>query len=126
MPGHNRIGEAETPDRRPDEREKEMLELLTAEKVRRPRPGSQPNATASWSGHAGRQGAPTTSGRWDKRVSLYLEARNRTDAASAQNLANSLDPRTGLQNAATVLAATPGSLLAGAPHNIVGGMKLAF
>jgi iron complex outermembrane receptor protein len=68
-------------------------------------------------------------GPYAKRVILYLAARNlldRTYAASAQNPANSVDPRTCLQNAAAVLAATPGSVLAGAPRNIVSGMKLAF
>ncbi|KQO56176.1 hypothetical protein ASF22_09855 [Methylobacterium sp. Leaf87] len=58
-------------------------------------------------------------GPYAKRVILYLEARNlldRTYAASAQNLANSVDPRTCLENAAAVLAATPGSVSSPVPH----------
>ncbi|KQO60422.1 TonB-dependent receptor [Methylobacterium sp. Leaf87] len=64
-----------------------------------------------------------------RRVNVYLEVRNvldRTYVASALNLANTLNAGTGLQNGAAVLAATPGSIFAGAPRNIVGGMKLSF
>jgi iron complex outermembrane receptor protein len=46
--------------------------------------------------------------------------------ASAQNLANTISGTTGLQNNAATLATTTGSVFAGAPRNIVGGMRLAF
>ena len=64
-----------------------------------------------------------------KRLSLYVEVRNVFDQVytnAAQNLANSISGTTGLQNGAGVLAATTGSIFAGAPRNVVGGMKLAF
>jgi len=49
-----------------------------------------------------------------------------TYVASAQNLANGISATTGLQNGAAVLATTTGSIFAGVPRNIVGGMRLAF
>ncbi len=49
-----------------------------------------------------------------------------TYIASAQPLANSISAVTGLQNGAGVLATTTGSIFAGAPRSVVGGMKLAF
>ncbi|WP_267427121.1 TonB-dependent receptor [Methylobacterium sp. GC_Met_2] len=64
-----------------------------------------------------------------KRLSLYFEVRNLFDRVytnSAQNLADTISGTTGLQNGAGVLAATTGSIFAGAPRNFVGGMKLAF
>jgi len=64
-----------------------------------------------------------------KRLSLYLEVRNvfdRVHTNSAQNLTDSISGTTGQQNGAGVLAATTGSIFAGAPRNVVGGMKLAF
>ncbi|KNY21620.1 TonB-dependent receptor [Methylobacterium sp. ARG-1] len=73
--------------------------------------------------------ATELTGGYAKRLSLYLEVRNLFDttfAASAQNLANSISGATGLQNGAGVLATTTGSVFAGAPRNIVGGMRLAF
>lgn len=73
--------------------------------------------------------ATELTGGYAKRLNLYLEVRNLFDttyAASAQNLANSLSGTTGLQNGAAVLATTMGSVFAGAPRNIVGGMRLAF
>ncbi len=68
-------------------------------------------------------------GAYAKRLNLYLEVRNLFDTAyiaSAQNLANTIAAGTGLQNGAGVLAATTGSIYAGAPRSFVGGMKLAF
>ncbi|MGU3539166.1 TonB-dependent receptor family protein [Methylobacterium sp. A54F] len=64
-----------------------------------------------------------------RRLNLYLEVRNLFDTtyvASAQNLANSISGTTGLQNGAGVLAATTGSVFAGAPRTFVGGLKLSF
>ncbi|KQP62447.1 TonB-dependent receptor [Methylobacterium sp. Leaf111] len=69
-----------------------------------------------------------TSG-YAKRFTAYAEVRNVFDTvyvASAQNLANSISATTGLQNGASVLAGTTGSVFAGAPRTIIAGMKLAF
>ena len=68
-------------------------------------------------------------GTYAKRLSLYVEVRNLFDTAyvaSAQNLADTISATTGLQNGAAVLAATTGSIYAGAPRTIAGGMKLSF
>lgn len=73
--------------------------------------------------------ATALTGGYAKRLTLYAEVRNLLDttyASSAQNLANSLNAATGLQNGAAVLAGTTGSIFAGAPRNVVAGMKLAF
>lgn len=73
--------------------------------------------------------ATELAGGYAKRLNLYVEVRNLFDttyAASAQNLANSISGATGLQNGAGVLATSTGSVFAGAPRNIVGGMRLAF
>ena len=73
--------------------------------------------------------ATELSGGYAKRLSLYLEVRNLFDTtyvASAQNLSNSISGTTGIQNNAAVLASTTGSVFAGAPRNIVGGMRLSF
>ncbi|MDB5646255.1 TonB-dependent receptor, partial [Methylobacterium sp.] len=73
--------------------------------------------------------ATELTGGYAKRLTLYAEVRNILDttyAVSAQNLANGLSATTGLQNGAAVLAGTTGSIFAGAPRNVVGGMKLAF
>ena len=64
-----------------------------------------------------------------RRLSLYLEMRNLLDRVytnSAQNLADTIDAKTGLQNGAGILARTTGSIFAGAPRTLVGGLKLAF
>ena len=68
-------------------------------------------------------------GGYAKRLTVYAEVRNVFDtvyAASAQNLANSISATTGVQNGAAALAAVTGSIYAGAPRNVVAGMKLAF
>lgn len=68
-------------------------------------------------------------GGYAKRLNLFFEARNvfdKTYVASAQNLANSISAATGLQNGASVLSGTTGSVFAGAPRNFVGGMRLSF
>ena len=60
---------------------------------------------------------------------LFVEVQNlmgRTYVASANSVSNSLNATTGAQNpVATVLAAT-GSVYAGAPRNVIGGLKLKF
>jgi iron complex outermembrane receptor protein len=61
-------------------------------------------------------------------LSLYLEVRNlfdRTYVASANNIANSVTAL-GVQNPASVLANTTGSIYAGSPRAFVAGMKVAF
>jgi iron complex outermembrane receptor protein len=64
-----------------------------------------------------------------RRLSLYLELRNLLDRVytnSAQNLADTINANTGVQNGAGILAQTTGSIFAGAPRTLIGGMKLAF
>jgi iron complex outermembrane receptor protein len=61
-------------------------------------------------------------------LSLYLEVRNvfdRTYVASANNISNSVTSG-GVQNPASVLANTTGSIYAGSPRAFVAGMKVAF
>ncbi|GJD83057.1 TonB-dependent receptor family protein [Methylobacterium haplocladii] len=73
-------------------------------------------------------GRPLTGG-YAKRIAFYVELRNVFDmvyAASVQNLTNTISARTGSENGAGILAATPGSIVAGAPRNVVCGMKLSF
>lgn len=61
-------------------------------------------------------------------LNLFLEVRNvfdRTYVASANNIANTVTGA-GLQNSASVLANTTGSIYAGSPRTFVAGMKVAF
>lgn len=61
-------------------------------------------------------------------LNLFLEVRNvldRTYVASANNIANTVTGA-GLQNPASVLANTTGSIYAGSPRTFVAGMKVAF
>jgi iron complex outermembrane receptor protein len=61
-------------------------------------------------------------------LSLYLEIRNvfdRTYVASANNIGNTVTGA-GVQNPASVLANTTGSIYAGSPRAFVAGMKVAF
>ncbi|MCK1740697.1 TonB-dependent receptor [Bradyrhizobium sp. 139] len=61
-------------------------------------------------------------------LNLFLEVRNvfdRTYVASANNIANTITVA-GLQNPASVLANTTGSIYAGSPRAFVAGMKVAF
>jgi outer membrane receptor protein involved in Fe transport len=63
-----------------------------------------------------------------KSLSMYLEVRNlfdRTYVASANNIGNSVTGA-GVQNPASVLANTTGSIYAGSPRAFVAGMKVAF
>ncbi len=63
-----------------------------------------------------------------KSLSMYAEIRNvfdRTYVASANNIGNSVTAA-GIQNAASVLANTTGSIYAGSPRAFVAGIKLAF
>ena len=63
-----------------------------------------------------------------KALSLYLEVRNvfdRTYVGSANNIGNSVTAA-GVQNPASVLANSTGSIYAGSPRAFVAGMKVAF
>jgi iron complex outermembrane receptor protein len=63
-----------------------------------------------------------------KSLSLYLEVKNvfdRTYVASANNIGNSVTAL-GVQNPASILANTTGSVYAGSPRAFVAGMKVAF
>jgi iron complex outermembrane receptor protein len=61
-------------------------------------------------------------------LNLYLEVRNvfdRTYVASANNIGNSVTAL-GVQNPASILANTTGSIYAGSPRAYIAGMKVAF
>lgn len=61
-------------------------------------------------------------------LNLFFEVRNvfdRTYVASANNIPNSVTAA-GIQNPASVLANTTGSIYAGSPRTFVAGMKVAF
>jgi len=63
-----------------------------------------------------------------KALNLYLEVRNvldRTYVASANNIGNSVTAL-GVQNPASILANTTGSIYAGSPRAYFAGMKVAF
>ncbi|WP_316165235.1 MULTISPECIES: TonB-dependent receptor [unclassified Bradyrhizobium] len=63
-----------------------------------------------------------------KSLNVFFEVRNvfdRTYIASANNIANSVTSA-GVQNPASVLANTTGSIYAGSPRAFVAGMKVAF
>jgi len=64
-----------------------------------------------------------------KEAVFFFEIKNlldKTYVASANNITDSISPVTGAQNPAGTLAATGGSIYAGAPRTFVAGMKLAF
>lgn len=63
-----------------------------------------------------------------RQLSVFFEIRNlfdKTYIASANNIANTVNSA-GVQNPASILAATSGSIYAGSPRAFVGGMKIAF
>ena len=66
----------------------------------------------------------------DRRAVYFFEVRNvfdKTFVASANNITNTIDTFTGLQNPGSILATTgTGSIYAGAPRAYVAGMRLAF
>jgi iron complex outermembrane receptor protein len=51
---------------------------------------------------------------------------DKTYVASANNITDSINAVTGLQNPASVLANSTGSIYAGSPRAFIGGLKLAF
>ena len=60
---------------------------------------------------------------------VFVEVQNLMDrryVASANNISNSINAATGLQNPASTVFAAGGAIYAGAPRNIVGGMKVKF
>lgn len=64
-----------------------------------------------------------------KSISAYVEARNITNqtyVASANNVADSISAATGLQNGAATVAATAGSIYAGVPVSVFGGIRVKF
>jgi iron complex outermembrane recepter protein len=64
-----------------------------------------------------------------KNFRIYFEIQNlfnTTYIASANNIADSINPATGLQNPASVVANTGGSIYAGAPRAFIGGVRMRF
>jgi len=64
-----------------------------------------------------------------KNAIFFFEVKNlldKTYIASANNVTDSISATTGLQNPGAALAATGGSIYAGAPRTYVAGMRLAF
>ncbi len=64
-----------------------------------------------------------------KNVRIYFEIQNlfnTTYIALANNISDSINATTGLQNPASVIANTGGSIYAGAPRAFIGGIKMRF
>ncbi|HUN45706.1 MAG TPA: TonB-dependent receptor [Stellaceae bacterium] len=64
-----------------------------------------------------------------KTVTFFFEVQNLFDrvyVASANNVSDSISATTGLQNPASTVAAAGGSIYAGAPRTLIGGVKLKF
>jgi iron complex outermembrane receptor protein len=62
-------------------------------------------------------------------VRIFVQGQNLTDeeyVASAANVANSISATTGAQNGLTALQAATGSIYAGQPLSVVGGLRLRF
>src|SRR5581483_5048399 len=62
-------------------------------------------------------------------LSVFFEVKNlmdKTYIASANNISNSLNAGTGLENGASVLANSTGSIYAGMPRTLYGGLKVKF
>lgn len=63
------------------------------------------------------------------RISFYVAVQNvldKTYIASASNLSNSLNAQTGEQNGIDALSAATGSIYAGAPRSVFGGLRVKF
>lgn len=72
---------------------------------------------------------PPAGDDWWRRLSLYASVQNlfdRTYVGSASIISDSLNAATGLQNPASVLQTTTGSLYAGQPRTVYVGMKARF
>lgn len=64
-----------------------------------------------------------------KGVLFFLEVQNlfdKTYVASANNVSDSINATTGLQNGPSVVAGAGGSIYAGAPRSVTGGVKVKF
>lgn len=64
-----------------------------------------------------------------KGISFFLEVQNlfdKTYVASANNVTDSINAATGLQNGQSAVAAATGSIYAGAPRSVIGGVKVKF
>jgi iron complex outermembrane receptor protein len=62
-------------------------------------------------------------------LTAYLEVRNIFDTtyiSAANNISNSLNGVSGLENGADVLGNATGSIYAGMPRTVYGGMKVKF
>ena len=62
-------------------------------------------------------------------ISLFLQVQNlfdKTYVASANNVSDSINPASGLSNGPSVLASVGGSIYAGAPRSVIGGIKVKF
>ena len=63
------------------------------------------------------------------RMRFYVDVQNLLDqryVASASNITDTLNPTTGAPNGAGVLANATGSIYAGAPRSVFGGVRVAF
>ena len=63
------------------------------------------------------------------RVRFYIDVQNLLDQryiASANNITDTLNPATGSQNGASVLANSTGSIYAGTPRSVFGGVRVKF
>jgi iron complex outermembrane receptor protein len=74
--------------------------------------------------------APHVTHEYLKGAIFFFEVKNvldKTYVASANNITDSINATTGIQNPGSILAATgTGSIYAGAPRTFIAGMKLAF
>jgi iron complex outermembrane receptor protein len=64
-----------------------------------------------------------------RNIRLFLEIQNLfgvTYVASANNVTDSINATTGQQNPASVVAAAGGSIYAGAPRTVIGGVRIRF
>jgi iron complex outermembrane receptor protein len=64
-----------------------------------------------------------------RNIRFYFEIQNlfnTTYIASANNISDSINATTGLQNPASVIANTGGSIYAGAPRAFFGGVRVKF
>ncbi len=72
---------------------------------------------------------PPKSADWWSRISLYASVQNlfdRTYVGSASVISNSLNAATGLENPASALSTTTGSIYAGQPRTIYAGIRTRF
>jgi iron complex outermembrane receptor protein len=72
---------------------------------------------------------PNITFSYAKKVMFFFEVQNlfnKTYVASANNVSDSLNATSGLQNGASSVAAATGSIYAGAPRTLIGGVKITF